>query len=358
VLILGLALELALRIATAWKEPKGRFTWMLGKNRMQVMGQRDGYRFFTGRKSERVEIGPIRIDFNNLGYRSSEMEILPKGEDQFRIACFGDSVTLGQYMQDYYDTWPGAVEHVLSATPTSKRVEALNFGMAHYTYTTNLVNLALVGEYLQPDIVVFLIGPNDFVCLYTRNYEPDGSHDGHWILPVADATWGVGPIGRLLQKSRVCNLVFGSIAKFLVFLDAARLFNFHLSEENLAVRLEKMGDHLTTICTLSRALGATPVLCTYLYDEQWLRRSRGEEFLAVLDRIDDTIQDVAEETGAVLVEANDQMKGHPEYFLDDFHLNAEGGKKFAEILVKGLEDKNLLPQGTTGPGTTRTEPME
>jgi lysophospholipase L1-like esterase len=156
----------------------------------------------------------------------------------------------------------------------------------------------------------------------------------------------------------VCNLVFGSIAKFLVFLDAARLFNFHLSEENLAVRLEKMGDHLTTICTLSRALGATPVLCTYLYDEQWLRRSRGEEFLAVLDRIDDTIQDVAEETGAVLVEANDQMKGHPEYFLDDFHLNAEGGKKFAEILVKGLEDKNLLPQGTTGPGTTRTEPME
>jgi lysophospholipase L1-like esterase len=286
------------------------------------------------------------------------MEILPKGEDRFRIACFGDSVTLGQYMTDYYDTWPGAVERIVNAAPVSKRVETLNFGMAHYTYTTNLVNLALIGEYIRPDIVVFLIGPNDFVCLYTRDYEPDGSHDGHWLLPIADATWGVGPVGSLLQKSRVCNLVFGSIGKFLVFLDAAKLFNYSLSEESLLPRLEKMGDHLTTLCTLSRALGATPVLCTYVYDEQWLQESRGEEFLGVLGRIDDTIRKVAERTGSILLEANDQMNDHPEYFLDDFHLNAAGGKKFAQILVKGLEDHNLLPPETTGPTPTPTEPEE
>ncbi len=347
VLILGLFLELTLRMVTAWKEPKGRFMWMLGRNSLQEMGQRDGYRFFTGRKSQRVEYANIRIDFNNLGYRSAQPEILPKGEDLFRIACFGDSVTLGQHQNEYENTWPGAVEHLVNDPPMSKRVEVLNFGMAHYTYSTNLVNLALIGEYIQPDIVVFLIGPNDFVCLYTRDYEPDGSHDGQWLLPVADATWGFHPIGNILKHSRVCNLLYGSAARFLVFLEATRLFNFRLSEENLPPRLEKMGDHLATLCTLSRALGATPVLCTYLYDEKRLLESRGSTFLPVLADVDDTIREVAEKKGAILVEANDQMKDHSEYFLDNFHLSDKGGRTFARILLRKLRDHDLLPPGTS-----------
>jgi lysophospholipase L1-like esterase len=356
VLILGLFLELSLRIVTAWKEPKGRFMWMLGRNRLHEMGQRDGYRFFTGRKGQTVEHGAIRIEFNNLGFRSKEREILPKGDDRLRVVCFGDSVTLGQYMRDYYDTWPGAIERVVNASPTPKRVEVLNFGMAHYTYTTNLVNLALIGEYVKPDIAVFLIGPNDFVCLYTRNYEPDGSHDGQWLLPVADATWGFHPIGNILQHSRVCNLVFGSLAKFIVFLEAAKLFNYGLSEEDLASRLDKMADHLASFCTLSRALGATPVLCTYVYDEQRLWERRGEEFQHVLDGIDDTIRKVAEREGAVLVEANDEMKDHREYFLDDFHMSAAGGDKFAQVLVKALRDRHgLLPETDAVPARTESE---
>ncbi len=350
VLILGLFLELGLRIATAWKEPKGRFIWMLGKNRLEIMGQRDGYRFFTGRKNRTVEYGPLRIDFNNLGYRSREREILPKTPDRFRIACFGDSVTLGQHQNEYENTWPGALEVLVNETPASKRVEVLNFGMAHYTYSTNLVNLALIGEYVEPDIVVFLIGPNDFVCLYTREYEPDGSHDGQWLLPVADATWGFHPIGDILTKSRVGNLLYGTAARLLVALEATRLFNFKLSEENLPPRLEKMGDHIGTLCALSKALGATPVLCTYIYDEQRLREARGKNtdaFLGVLADVDDTLREVASRKGAVLVEAKDQMKDRPEYFLDDFHLSDEGGRKFARILMEGLRDRGLLPPGAS-----------
>jgi lysophospholipase L1-like esterase len=355
VLVLGLFLELGMRLATAWKEPKGRFMWMLGKNRLQVMGRRDGYRFFTGKKGERVEYGNLRIDFNNLGYRSTEMEILPKSEDLFRIACFGDSVTLGQNQRDYENTWPGAVEQVANDPPLSQKVEALNFGMAHYTYTTNLVNLVLLGEYLQPDIVVFLIGPNDFVCLYTRNYEADGSHDGQWLLPIADATWGFHPIGKIMMHSRIGNLLYVATAQLVVGLEATRLFNLRLSEEDLRLRLEKMGDHLGTMCTLSQALGATPVLCTYLYDEQRLIRGRGEAFLSVLDAVDDTLRAVAKEKGAVLVEANDQMKDVPAYFLDDFHLSAEGGRRFARILVKGLRDQGLLPAAADLAAPVQTE---
>jgi lysophospholipase L1-like esterase len=345
-LILGLFFELSLRIATAWKEPRGRFMWMLGKNRLQLMGQRDGYRFFTGRKGQTVELGSVRIDFNDLGYRSKQKEILRKDPKAFRIACFGDSVTLGQYERDYGNTWPGAIERILSDPPLSKKVEVFNFGMAHYTYTTNLVNLALIGEYLQPDIVIFLIGPNDFVCLYTRDYAPDGSHDGQWLLPIADATWGFHPIGRILQHSRVCNLLYGTAARVVLLLDASKRFNFKLSEENLPPRLEKMGDHLATFCALSKALGAAPVLCTYLYNEKRLLEVRGKDFRPVLDGIDETLRRVAEKEGALLVEAKNEMKDHPEFFLDDFHLTARGGGEFARIVVRALEDKGLLPPET------------
>jgi lysophospholipase L1-like esterase len=349
-LLLGLFIELSLRLVTAWKEPRGRFMWMLGKNRLEIMGQRDGYRFFTGRKGQRVEYGGLRIDFNNLGYRSARMEILPKSEDLFRIGCFGDSVTLGQHQRDYGDTWPGAVERLANDPPLAKRVEVLNFGMAHYTYSTNLVNLALIGEYVKPDIVVFLVGPNDFVCLYTRAYEPDGSHDGQWLLPIADATWGFHPVGNVLKHSRVGNLLYGSAARFIVFLEATRLFNLKLSEENLAARLERMADHLTTFCNLSRALGATPVLCTYLYDEKRLLEARGEGAFSVLHAVDATLRGVAKKTGAILVEGKDAMKDHPAYFLDDFHLSDRGGSRFAGILVKALGDHDLLPgQPVTGP---------
>jgi hypothetical protein len=41
------------------------------------------------------------------------------------------------------------------------------------------------------------------------------------------------------------------------------------------------------------------------------------------------------------------MKDHPEYFLDSFHLSAEGGRRFAQILVKGFKDHDLLPPGTS-----------
>ncbi len=342
-LIAGLFCELALRLVTAWKEPHGRFMWMLGRNRLEVMGQRDGYRFFTGKKNRRIEYGSIRIDFNNLGYRSTRREILPKPKDVFRVACFGDSVTFGQYERDYGGTWPGAMERILSERPSGKRIEVLNFGMAHYSYTTNLVNLALIGEYVLPDIVIYLIGPNDFISLYAKEYAPDGSHDGQWLLPIMEATWGFHPIGNLLKHSRVCNLLYGTATKFVLFLEASKLFNFHLTEEALPPRLEKMELHLRSFCAFSKALGAVPVLCTYLYDSRRLARTRGEGFRKVLDRIDETVRKVADEEGAVLVEGNDRMTDHPEYFLDDFHLKTEGGKVFASIVVDRLLAEGLLP---------------
>jgi lysophospholipase L1-like esterase len=357
-LILGLFLELTLRALTAWKEPRGRFTWMLGRNRLEVMAERDGYRFFTGRKGQDVSYGPMNIQFNDLGYRSSAKEVLPKEEDLFRVICLGDSVTFGQYARDYYDTWPGALERILGEYPTEKRVEVLNFGMAHYTYTTNLVNLALTGEYLQPDMVIYLIGPNDFVCLYARDYAPDGSHDGQWLLPVADATWGFHPIGDILKHSRVCNLIYGTGVKILLLLDASKHVSYRLTEESLPPRLEKMGLHLTSLCSFSRALGAQPVFCTYLYDEERLRRKRGEDFPSVLEQINETVREVVRLEDAILVEANQEMKDHSEFFMDDFHLTPEGGSTFARLVIQTLERRGVLPLKRNADGRQASSPPQ
>ena len=316
---------------------------MLGKNQLEVLAERDGHRFFTGKKGARVEFGPMRFDFNNLGYRSTNPEILPKDTDVFRVACFGDSVTFGQYERDYYDTWPGAIERALHACDTTKKVEVLNFGMAHYTHTTNLVNLALIGTYVQPDIVIFLIGPNDFMCLYTRDYAPDGSHDGKWLLPIADAVWGFHPIASILNRSRVCALIYGYASKGILLLDEMKLFNLHPSDETFMRHLEIMERHLASICDVAKGLGAVPVLCTYVYNEAALLNIRGEQFPPVLKGIDESVRRVASREGAVVVEANDRMKSHADYFRDDFHLTAIGGKVFAGIIIDVLKQQGLLP---------------
>ena len=67
----------------------------------------------------------------------------------------------------------------------------------------------------------------------------------------------------------------------------------------------------------------------------------------MLEDVDNTLREVAKEKGAILVEANDQMKNHPEYFLDDFHLSDNGGRAFAQILLKELRDHDLLPPGAS-----------
>jgi len=357
-LLAGLFVELALRAATAWKEPKGRFTWMLGKNRLEVLAERDGYRFFTGRKNTTVEFGPMHFEFNNLGYRSRSKEIRPKTGDKFRVACFGDSVTFGQYDRDFYETWPGAVERLLRDQETSKEIEVINFGMAHYTYVTSLVNLALIGSYVRPDIVIFLIGPNDFISLYIKDYAEDGTQDGTWLLPITDFVWGFHPVGTLVDRSRVGALIHGALVKGLLLLHAKAVFTLEPSEEQIRSRLEIMGRHLATICALSRSIGAMPVLCTYVYDEARLVQTRGARFPPVLEAIDETIRTAAGREQAVLVEANSRMKTHPEYFRDDFHLSPKGSEVFARCVVESLAGRGLLPQAGAPTPTESVRPPE
>ncbi len=348
-LVIGLFVELGLRFLTAWKEPKGRFTWMLGKNRLEVLGERDGYRFFTGRKNATVDFGPMHFEFNNLGYRSRRTQILPKREHEYRIACFGDSVTLGQYDRDFYDTWPGSIEKHLNTFELTKEVEVLNFGMAHYTYVTSLVNLTLLGTYVMPDIVIFLIGPNDFLSLFIKEYAVDGTQDGAWLLPITDLVWGFHPLGNIIDRSRVGALLHGALAKGLLLLHTKSVFIADPSSETIQSRLEIMERHLSTICAFSNSIAAVPVLCTYVYDEQRLIAARGERFRALLDAIDTTIRTAAAREGALVVEAKDRMKHHPEYFRDDFHLSAHGSDVFARCVIDVLQRHAVLPLTTHQP---------
>ncbi len=345
-LIIGLLFELSIRLITAWWEPTEGFTWMLGSERLSETTERDLHRMFTGKKGQRVEYGPISIDFNDLGYRSSKREIPPKGEGVFRVVCFGDSVTFGAYEHDYEGTWPGAMEEILRGLTWQGEIEVLNFGMNHYTVATNLMNLSLLGEYLQPDLVIYLFGPNDITSLYLRGYAVDGSHENPFVFPILDAVWGFHPLIDILKHSRVCNFLYVCATKFVLLMNVNKTFNFQLSQESILDRLETMSLHISTFCSLSRSLGATPVICAPVYDRERLVKARGNSLDPLIETMEGFFGRLGRAQETIVIEAQDQMKDVHDSFRDDFHLNTRGARQFAEIMIRELNHHNLLPEGS------------
>jgi lysophospholipase L1-like esterase len=51
------------------------------------------------------------------------------------------------------------------------------------------------------------------------------------------------------------------------------------------------------------------------------------------------VREVAEETGAVLIDMYEETKDHPEWFLDGVHPSSEGNKEFAKIITSFLSEE-------------------
>ena len=50
------------------------------------------------------------------------------------------------------------------------------------------------------------------------------------------------------------------------------------------------------------------------------------------------VREVAEETGAVLIDMYEETKDHPEWFLDGVHPSSEGNREFAKIITSYLSE--------------------
>ncbi|MFC1890106.1 SGNH/GDSL hydrolase family protein [Thermodesulfobacteriota bacterium] len=341
-LILGLAVELALRTLIAWYHLPTGWEWLDFGNRLAYFGDRDLYRGFIGKKGMEFYLAGGTTVFNDLGFRSTSPHIGPKEEKQLRVACFGDSVTFSPYSKSFRDTWPGQLEEIIAEALPDRKVEAINFGMAHYTHVINLVNMTLLDEYVRPDMNIFMPGPNDVAAIFHYDCGPDGSGSGALYLPLFDLTWGVHPLQRIIIRSKVFATLYwiGVAGGYLQHLNT--VLKPSLEPEAMTLRMDYMKNRLSTMNRLSESGGADMLFCKIVKNDNVIYEVRTSEWIEASEAINKALTEVSEETGAILVDATPEMNDVPEYFTDDYHLTNEGNNRLAQIIFDSLRREGVL----------------
>jgi len=114
------------------------------------------------------------IQTNSYGFRSHEFPTV-KGPKDYFIVCLGESTTYGEAASNDL-TWPEVLERKLQQHYPDRHIEVFNMGTDMATSVVSVVNLALIGTHLRPDLVIAYHGYNDAASIGTQNFRTDHSH--------------------------------------------------------------------------------------------------------------------------------------------------------------------------------------
>ncbi|MCY2961693.1 MAG: SGNH/GDSL hydrolase family protein [Planctomycetota bacterium] len=120
-----------------------------------------------------------QVSHNALGFRGKETT-WEKPPGVFRIVTTGGSSVYGQSESSDAAVWSQKLEDMLQAARPGFRIEVVNLGVSGWSTHEMLINLALRGLDLAPDLVIVYEAINDMRCaLYTPGGEVQ--HDNtHW----------------------------------------------------------------------------------------------------------------------------------------------------------------------------------
>ena len=141
---------------------------------------------------------------NSWGHRSDQEYTLEKPKGKFRILVLGDSMTVGQGIENVENTYPKKLEYYLNEKLKLPQFEIINTARPGWNTDTQLYDLFINGFKFQPDMV--FLGyyhndiPNDFL-----------SCDASEIDLITDK----GPLKKLLKQSHLYKFVNLKINRLL-----------------------------------------------------------------------------------------------------------------------------------------------
>jgi lysophospholipase L1-like esterase len=115
------------------------------------------------------------LHHNTLGYRGREVS-RDKPPDVIRILCLGGSSTYGVTASSDTTTWPARLQRYLGEALSSRSFEVVNGGVPGYTSFESMIDLAIRGVELRPDIVIIYHGFNDLRAATWPDVQPDNTH--------------------------------------------------------------------------------------------------------------------------------------------------------------------------------------
>lgn len=164
---------------------------------------------------------PEEIVTNSYGFRAHEFPH-SKSPEAYVVLCFGGSTTYGYKAPDNASTWPERLESLLQERLPRRKVRVYNLGVDMASSAFSIVNLALVGVHLDPDLVIVYHGYNELAVLDTGGYRWDHSH--HYTdLQTDRIFWIQSKVPGILRESQALMMVTGALDRAFGANDLAAL---------------------------------------------------------------------------------------------------------------------------------------
>jgi len=251
-----------------------------------------------------------------------------------RILCVGDSNTYGLYLRDRALAYPQQLERLWNAPGASPQVEVLNLGYPGTNSSRLRRDLPRMLQTLRPDVVVIMVGSNDYWTAEVSAAPADGAGDRIARLLEHSRVYQLAHmLGRALDQRRL-EVVYpvtveGGRAGVARFGDVE--FPMGWSEQTPPAGYgERLADNVRALADIARAYGAEPVFMTYP-SVQWNYGEAGR-----------LVRPAAAAAGAHLVdlaavfEPVCPTEPCPALLYPDHHPTADGYRLIAETLVREL----------------------
>jgi lysophospholipase L1-like esterase len=285
--------------------------------------------------------GDVTVSINQLGYRGRDIRA-EAPPDVLRVLALGGSTTFGVGLVDG-ETWPVALENQLNAALAAapgkyRRAEVINGGVPGYTSAESLIQLALRGVYLRPDVVILFQSLNDLRNAHSPALQTDYANF-HAVtqrgnLAVDRLRWGNGS-GAIRVARALIEHAFLRGEPDLVVIAPRRAGVDPAAEEIYRSNLTTFGG----ICRAHRlACLYVPQVITDAYpvNQYWLAYLTPGSVPAALLDYDEVMKAVASSARIAYVGSVLEAPWSGEDFRDYCHFNAAGNRKFAELLIPAV----------------------
>lgn len=282
--------------------------------------------------------GTIRI--NSLGFRGPEI-LQPKPADDIRLAFLGASTNFCSENSSNAATWPDLVWKSFQQSDPDLEWDYINAGVPGYTVEQSLKDFQARVAPLQPDVVIIYHATND-LSLDTRELARQKS-----LFSGKAETYG-----RLAQYSVLIRLIelntqvrqrqqMAMSGKARLMYDPVVLsvgFRQHLSE---LVRAAQQVSPVVAVATFSIKLRREQSPREQLRNADsslyYMPYMSIKGLLDGFDQYNQVIRDVARETGAVLIEGENDIPGDDAHFNDSVHFKDAGSAVMARRIETALK---------------------
>ena len=296
---------------------------------------------YSGRPGARFEMfnGPERIpeiiDTNSYGFRAHEFPKEKKPNDFF-ILAFGGSTTYGYKIASNDKTWPEILERKLAERYPDKHIVAFNLGVDMATNAVGLVNLALVGVHLKPDLVIAYEGYNDLASLGYKNFYTDQRHFYRDVDPAGMFPGFQYGAPRWLLRSHVVYAVTGLLDRTFRLNDLVQIARLPLDpDEDRLKGIEVTLENLKTMDAIAKGYGAQALFSTFqfTYEDREPQYQRFNEALRKYFAANDLLW---------IDQAAQMPDGDPTLNVDDCHFTDKGNEMFADNFYRLIVDRGLV----------------